>query len=448
VASHGDAYYLDLRDPKWRAVVVRGSGWEIVSHPPVRFRRASGLRPLPVPIRGESLDLLRNHVTAQGDDYLMLVTWLAAALRPRGPYPILALTGEQGSSKSTLARVLRLLCDPHVSPLRSEPREPRDLMVSAANSWMVAIDNISALPSWLSDGLCRLATGGGFATRTLYTDTEETYIDAQRPVVLNGIVDYVTRGDLIDRCLFVHLPRIEDERRRTEDEFWRSFTAATPAILGALLDAVSGAIQRLPDARPAILPRMADFALWGQAVSLALGWDPGAFETAYASNRRDAHETVLEESPVAGALKQIVERDRKWTGTATELLNALSGIVGEKTTQSTQWPKTSRVLSCMLRRLAPTLRMVGVQVTFDRVPGGSRTRIIQVEKVGDFASRASQVASSSGENRDARDAQPSPTVPPSSRPNPVETTDRDDGDARDAKSPPFSGVRSEPLHHR
>ncbi len=446
VASLGETYYLDLCDRQWRAVAIRKDGWEIVSRPPVRFRRANGLRPLSVPIRGGSLDLLREHVTVRGDDYLMLVTWLAAALRPRGPYPILALTGEQGSSKSTLARVLRQLCDPHVSPLRSEPREPRDLMISAANSWMVAIDNISALPSWLSDGLCRLATGGGFATRTLYTDTEETYIDAQRPVVLNGIVDYVTRGDLIDRCLFMHLPPIGDEHRRTEDEFWRSFMAASPVILGALLDAMSGAIQRLPDVKPAVLPRMADFALWGQAVCLALGWDPSAFATAYDSNRRDAHEQVLEESPVAEAIKQLVERDREWTGTATELLNALAVIVGEKITQSAQWPKTPRVLSCTLRRLAPTLRMVGLRVKFpDRK---NKRRLITIdlpEDGGIFASLASPsspASNSRGQNGDAKNDPPSPFLTCVTRSSPDsggKTQGCDASDASDAKIPASSG---------
>ena len=60
-------------------------------------------------------------------------------------------------------------------------------MIAATNGWVVALDNLSHLSTWLSDALCRLATGGGFSTRELYTHDEEKLFDAQRPVILNGI---------------------------------------------------------------------------------------------------------------------------------------------------------------------------------------------------------------------------------------------------------------------
>jgi hypothetical protein len=159
------ALYLDLSDDSWQAVEVTPSGWRIVTNPPVRFRRPAGLLALPEPRRDGSLELLRKHVNVQNADFVLLVMWLVAALRSKRPYSILALTGEQGSAKSTLARLARNLLDPHVCPLRSEPRDSRDLMIAATNSWVVAFDNISAVHPWLSDGLCSLATRGGYATR-------------------------------------------------------------------------------------------------------------------------------------------------------------------------------------------------------------------------------------------------------------------------------------------
>src|SRR5262249_28492037 len=156
--------------------------------------------------------------------------------------------------KSTTSRVLRRMIDPHVTVLRCEPRGVRDLMIAATNSWAVALDNLSGLPPWLSDALCRLATGGGFATRTLYTDDEETHFDAMRPVLLNGIEDVATRGDLIDRCIAFTLPQIPEEKRREEEPFWREFEAAQPKLLGAFLDTVVGGLQALPDVRLDHLP--------------------------------------------------------------------------------------------------------------------------------------------------------------------------------------------------
>jgi hypothetical protein len=115
---------------------------------------------------------------------------------------------------------LRRLVDPNVSPLRSLPREDRDLFIAATNGHVIAIDNVSALPPWLSDTLCRLATGGGFGTRTLYSDQEETLFDAMRPIILTGIDDFVIRGDLADRAIFLRLARIiheaSGESRRSE----------------------------------------------------------------------------------------------------------------------------------------------------------------------------------------------------------------------------------------
>src|SRR5262249_23568830 len=194
-----------------------------------------GWRRLPERARGGTIDRLGDFANVEAAELLLLIAWLAAALRPSGPYPVLVLIGEQGSAKSTLARLARLLLDPHVSPLRCEPKESRDLMVGAVNGWILALDNLSSIPSWLSEAVCRLSTGGGFATRTLYSNDEETFLDATRPVILTGITDFVNRGDLVDRCLFLHLAVIPEENRRTEEEFWAAVHATLPQLFGALL---------------------------------------------------------------------------------------------------------------------------------------------------------------------------------------------------------------------
>ena len=286
VAENGSRIYLDLGDDTWRAVEINASGWRIADKPPVHFRRPSGMRALPTPVSGSSVDALKSFANLDDDDLLLLVAVLCAAMRPSGPYPILVLTGEQGAAKSTLARVVRLLIDPHVMLLRCEPREPRDLVIGAVNGWLFAVDNISSMPAWLSDSLCRLSTGGGHATRTLYTNNEETFLDAQRPVVLTGISDFVNRGDLIDRCVFLHLPVITEEGRRTEDDFWNSFNDKSPELLGSLLSAVSGGLRNLPTTNLVSIPRMADFAVFGEAVSRGLGNEPDKFLAAYRANRK------------------------------------------------------------------------------------------------------------------------------------------------------------------
>ena len=161
LSSDDPTYYLDLGDAARRAVAITAAGWEIVHRAGVAFRRPRGMRPLPAPEPGGSLELLKSYINLDDDEFLLLIGWLAAALRPVGPYPLLVLNGEQGSAKSTLSRIARKLVDPHISPLAGEPREPRDLMAAAKNCAGLTLDNISSLTPWLSDCLCRLATGGG-----------------------------------------------------------------------------------------------------------------------------------------------------------------------------------------------------------------------------------------------------------------------------------------------
>ena len=218
--------YLDLADDMWRAVEIDAEGWRVVDHPPVRFRRAAGMQPLPAPVAGGSVDALRTFLNVQTDANLVLVVaWLLAALRDCGPYPVLVVSGEQGSAKSTFSAMLRALVDPNTAPLRALPREDRDLYIAASNGHLLSFDNVSGLPPWTSDTLCRLATGGGFAARRLYTDQDEVLFEACRPVILNGIEDVVTRPDLADRAIFLTLEAILEERRQPEAELWAAFEA-------------------------------------------------------------------------------------------------------------------------------------------------------------------------------------------------------------------------------
>jgi hypothetical protein len=327
--------------------------------------------------------MLRPFLNISGDDdFVLIVSWLIAALRLQGPYPLFVLQGEAGSAKSTTARVLRELIDPNTSPLRSEPREVRDLMVAARNSWCVAFDNVSYLPPWLSDSLCRLATGGGFSTRELYTDDQEKIFEAMRPVLLNGIDAVVTRGDLMDRSIIDYLPVISEEQRMSETRFWLRFRKAQPLILGALLDALASALHRLPRVKLERLPRMADFAEFAVAAEQGFGWPEGTFMGAYDSNLASANALTLEASPLEPPLRRLLGYDDDWSGTASALLRELVNLAPGADLKR-NWPKNPQVLSAQLRRIAPNLRATGINVQFDEKTSGSGSqRMITIKGGG------------------------------------------------------------------
>jgi len=268
LAECGGSIYLDLANDKWQAVKIDSSGCYIVDKPPVKFKRPLGMLDLPSPKLDTPISELRSFVNLGDDDWILFVACLVAMFRPTGPYPILILHGEQGSAKSTLSRVVSALVDPSVAPLRSSPRDVRDLMIAATNSWCISLDNLSHLSPWISDAICRLSTGGGFATRELYTNCGEVLFDAQRPVILNGIEELAVRGDILDRAIIFYLPSISKDKRRPESEFWQAFQIARPRILGALLNAVAGAIRGINDVVLNELPRRPISPYWQRRLNL------------------------------------------------------------------------------------------------------------------------------------------------------------------------------------
>jgi hypothetical protein len=385
-AEHNEKIYLDLGDPDWTVIEIDAIGWRLASHAPVRFHRPPGMDQLPVPSAGGSIEDLRRFLNVGSEsDWKLMIGWLIGALRPRGPYPILVLHGEQGSAKSTAARMLRSLVDPNNADLRSEPRDIRDVMIAAKNSWVISLDNLSRLQNWLSDCLCRLSTGGGFSTRQLYSNTDEVLIEVQRPSILNGISDLATRADLLDRSLILYLPPISENSRRTERELWRDFNAARAGILGGLLTAVSCALAHVDEVNLPALPRLADFAAWVTAAEPSLGWTDGAFMAAYNGNRETANELALEASPVVHAMQQVCSQG--WRGTAGDLLVRLSGVVDEATLSQRSWPRSGRSLRSVLNRIAPNLRKIGISIEFDvRESNRARDRLIVISPSAEVAS--------------------------------------------------------------
>jgi hypothetical protein len=376
VAEHAGRLYLDLADEHWRAVVIGPEGWRVIGCPPVRFRRSPGMLPLPVPERGGSIEALHSYLNLSNrDDFVLVVAWLLAALRPCGPYPLLAISGEQGSAKTVLSKLLRALVDPNEAPVRALPREERELMIAANNGHLLAFDNLSGIPAWLSDALCRLASGGSFAVRQLYTDDEEVLFKAARPTLLNGIEDVIGRADLADRAIFLSLAPITEERRRCETKLWREFELARPAIVGALLDAAAHGLRTVSSVELTRLPRMADFAVWAMACETAL-WPTRTFARAYAANRKAAVESIIDADPIAAFVRELMSSRSSWTGSAADLLRASLERTGQ-ISNGTAWLKNPRALAGHLRRTQTFLRALGIEIAFNR-EGRAGNRVIRI----------------------------------------------------------------------
>jgi hypothetical protein len=415
IAEHADRIYIDLGDEQRHAVEISAQGWHIISDPPVRFRRTRGMRALPLPVEGGSIRMLRLFLNLGGDDnWILCLAWLMAAYRATGPYPILILQGEQGSAKSTTAKLLRRLIDPSVSAVRRPPRDDRDLLIAATNSRILAYDNLSGIPPWLSDAFCQLATGGGFSTRELYTDADEVFFDAMRPIILNGIDHLAERADLADRALILNLPPIEENNRRDEAQLYAEFERDLPQILGALFTAVSGTLACVAHTHLQRKPRMADFALWATAAEQPLGFPAGAFMRAYCGNREEAIQETLEADPVGAAVLAMMDQLKdqhqveQWEGTCKDLLQRLESA-DDRAKAARSWPKSPRGLSDRLRRLATFFRESGTHIAFP-TKGAKGRRILTIFRTGGemtatTATTAAQPADDSAAQRHGDDEQ-------------------------------------------
>ena len=200
VAPGDSSLYIDLVDKDRWSVEVTAQGWTLTQTPPVRFCRPPMMAALPTPMRGGQINDLRPFLNCTDGGFKMIVGFILASFRAKGPYPILELVGEKGTSKSTTTRLVQALIDPSQGHLGSPISSEEQLAMRAKHSWLVTLDNCSGATDSLSDMLCRLATGGAFTKRELYTNTTQITMDYCRPCVINGIENIAKRADLLDRC--------------------------------------------------------------------------------------------------------------------------------------------------------------------------------------------------------------------------------------------------------
>ncbi len=382
IAGDGvDDIIVDLGDDGWNGIRVTKDGWQItpLADMEERFVRPQGMAPLPYPEKGGSFDTLRGLINIEDDDdFSLLKAFIIGCYRPVPPgrpisRPLLAIYGEQGSAKTSLCNLIKKIVDASLPLSRSAPREERDLAIAARNSWVIAYDNLSFIQDWLSDALSRLSTGAGFATRTLYENDSESLFSAQRSIVINGIEEVARRPDLLDRTIPLIAPEIPPEKRLIEDRYWQGVEAALPIIMGAVFDALSATLRAYP-VKIDRLPRMADFCTWSVSTEIGMGWDP-LFLKAYAGNRAQANIMALEGNHVAEELQKAIF-PTSWTGTAAELLEELNIYVSDTVKKLKEWPKSARGISGQLRRVAPNLRKVGINVVFSR----GKNRLIAISK--------------------------------------------------------------------
>lgn len=390
VAGDGrDIIYYDLTDRDWQVVMITPDGWAIEDEPQILFVRHKNQIDQVRPSKTYSDDIfdrffdLTNVKTEE--DKLLLKCYIVACLVPGIPKPVLMLHGEQGSAKSTLQELIKMVIDPCSINSLSFSNDVNELTQKLSHNYFVSFDNVSHIKNWISDELCRAVTGGGNSKRRLYTDDDDVLYKIMRCIAVNGINLGADKSDLLDRGLIIQLQRIPKDRRRKVKDIWREFGEIKPELLGYIFDTLCKALRFQKEGGVELneLPRMADFAEIAEIISRTMGYPEGAFLSAYYKNIGMQTQEAIEANPVALCINLFMRDRSEWAGSTKELYEELEKIAEEQkinTARMEGWPKAPNALSRRLNEVKTNLRDIGIVI--ERIKDTTTNiNIVQIRKI-------------------------------------------------------------------
>jgi hypothetical protein len=359
--------YYDLANKDWRVVKVTPNGWT-VEYGPIIFRRYKNQQPQVYPSKEYSPDVSDRFMDLMNikdeDDQVLVKGYLVSLFYPDIPKPILILMAEQGSAKTTEQELEKVTVDPSSTLTLTFPRNINELVQKLSHNYIAYFDNVSKLHDWVSDQLCRAATGSGFSKRELYTDDEDIIYNFIRCIGINGINIGGLKPDLLDRSIIRKREPISKEKRRKKQDVHAEYEGIRPQLLGYIFDILVKVLQVKSKGGITIngLPRMADFAEIGEIASRCMGYDDNRFLNAYYKNIELQVDEAIAANLVSNAIIKFMEDKNEWAGTATELLTGLQEAAAQIkiNINAKAWPKGANVLSGRLNEVKTNLREIGI----------------------------------------------------------------------------------------
>lgn len=396
-SSDKSIIYYDLTDEKGRYVEIRKDGWNMVSDTRVLFSRFNQTAQVEPKKNANELIFDRCLTLTNVKDEqnkLLLKVYIISMFIPNIAHPILLLHGEKGSAKSTLQTLIKMIVDPSKPLLLTIQNDRNEFIQQLAHNYVTFYDNVNRNPMWLSDEACKAVTGIGHTKRKLYTNDEDILYEYKRCISFNGINISLSESDALDRSIMIELHRIKKELRQTESSIYEEFDKLKPELLGYMFNVLSKSMQIKDTIKLDDLPRMAEFALWGEAIARALNYQPLEFISAYYENIGRQNIEVLEANQLGQVIVKLFDelsdsRKTEWYSSTAECLVKLNEIAEKSNidTDSRSWPKLTNSFARSINRIRSNLlEGLGIDVSIARITSENsrykkNTSVIRMVKI-------------------------------------------------------------------
>ena len=373
IAWYNDAIWYDLADPLWRAIRIDESGRCLVQKPPILFKRMQHMQEQVVPVSGGKISTLFDFINVPKEFRLLLLADLMSSFIPDIDYPITVFWGKPGTGKTSACRVLKSLVDPSIADVLSLPGTEKEMVQVMSKNHMTVFDNISRISAKESDILCRASTGGAFMNRTLFQNDDDLIRELHQPVVLNGLYQLGVANDLISRCIFFELEKINSPNMITTTEFFEKFNQEKPLILGKIFDCISKSMKNKKDIKITHHKRMGDFTDW--SVAIAKNFKEGDIRILRQLGKMDEirNREALLGQPLANAVEIFLKQRKYFKGSATDLYLNLCDIAkaNKINTKHPAWPNDVNVMTRFLNNLQANLEQAGILYEHSRKKSGA-----------------------------------------------------------------------------
>lgn len=376
--------YYDMTDEQYRMIEISvEGGWRIINgsdaNVPILFKRHNQIAQVE-PDRNYLPDIFEQFLKLTNlrnkKHRHLLKVYIVSLIIPDIDHTILTTYGPQGAAKSFLLELIKKLIDPSKPTLLTLQKNIAEFIQQVNHIYMPFYDNVKYIPYWLSDEICKAVTGIGHTKRELYSDDEDIIYEHKRCISLNGINVALTEPDALDRSIFIELSDIDDDDRRKEEDLLAEFERIRPKLFAFIIDTIVNAMRIKQTLHLRKLPRMADFAEWGEAISRALGYEPMSFIEAYNENRNEQNIVAVNEN-IVGSLfvkfyndyKQNNSDNPVFVGSPEFLNKELVNFAedNEINISGSQFPKASNILVKKLNAIKSNLKEgFGIIVKIER----------------------------------------------------------------------------------